>query len=230
MSEGRSLKSGKMHCTDPPPLTPDDIDDLLYLARVNESQELHQLIDELSQKYKYTKQAVLSAAIDTESGNTILHYCSANGFAELLQSLLSTLKTSNEEDGAVEDGDSVVSFINTSNKQGNTALHWAAYNGQLEAVKTLIGARADMWVKNAAGQVALYEAERADKRHVILYLLEAGMKETRENPDKVPSARDIGFANPTGEATPANGDVQASGSATLQISETDAGEASSSRP
>jgi ankyrin repeat protein len=56
-------------------------------------------------------------------------------------------------------------------------LHWAALNGHLAVVKLLVGAGADMWVKNEAGHLAMFEAERADKGDVVQFLLEAGGKD-----------------------------------------------------
>lgn len=68
-------------------------------------------------------------------------------------------------------------FVNQQNAQGNTALHWGALNGHLPIVKQLIEAKADMWIKNTAGHLAMFEAERAEKNEVVQYLLEAGGKE-----------------------------------------------------
>lgn len=44
-------------------------------------------------------------------------------------------------------------------------------------MKQLVSAGADMWVKNEAGHLAMFEAERADKGDVVQFLLEAGGKE-----------------------------------------------------
>ena len=143
-----------MHSSGPPALSFDEVDDLLYFTRANEVSDLQQTITELSQKYSCSAKDVLEAAIDPESGNTVLHFCSANGLAELLPSLLSHL-------GAAEG--TPAAFVNHGNKEGNTPLHWAAYNGHLAIVKLLIAAGADMWQKNAAGHLAMFEAERADK-------------------------------------------------------------------
>lgn len=67
--------------------------------------------------------------------------------------------------------------LNRQNAQGSTPLHWAALNGHLAVVKLLVGAGADMWTKNEAGHLAMFEAERADKGDVVQYLLEAGGKD-----------------------------------------------------
>lgn len=64
-----------------PALTADEIDDLLYFTRVNEIDDLKQTITELSQKYQCGSKEVVEAGIDPESGNSVLHYCAANGLA-----------------------------------------------------------------------------------------------------------------------------------------------------
>ena len=43
--------------------------------------------------------------------------------------------------------------------------------------KLLVSSGADVWAKNAAGHLAMFEAERADKSEVVQFLLEAGGKE-----------------------------------------------------
>ncbi|TKA81616.1 hypothetical protein B0A55_03550 [Friedmanniomyces simplex] len=151
-------------------LTADEVDDLLYLTRANEADDLHQTLAELSQKYGCETETVLEACIDPATGNSVLHYCSANGLAELLQTLLGHSKTSDLSGKAPDRAQ----LINRRNAQGNTPLHWAAYNGHLAVVKLLVDAGADMWVKNAAGHLAMFEAERADKSEVVQYLLETG--------------------------------------------------------
>ncbi|KAK3658847.1 ankyrin repeat-containing protein [Elasticomyces elasticus] len=148
-------------------LTVDEVDDLLYFTRANEADDLHQTINELTQKYSCNAQEVLEAGIDPENGNSVLHYCSANGLTELLPTLLSQLKSSDVAANQVQ-------LINRQNALGNTSLHWAAYNGHLAVVKMLLEAGADMWIKNAAGHLAMFEAERADKSDVVQYLLEVG--------------------------------------------------------
>ncbi|KAF2171137.1 hypothetical protein M409DRAFT_19108 [Zasmidium cellare ATCC 36951] len=180
-----------MHSTAPPSLTFDEIDDLLYFTRANETQDLQQTITELAQKYECSPKAVLEAAVDPESGNTVLHFCSANGFADLLPALLAKLndtETSSKANGTPKPSP----LIDHANKEGNTPLHWAAYNGHLAVVKLLGEAGADMWAKNAAGHLAMFEAERADKSEVVQYLLEAGGKEVENGGvEKQPTEEDV---------------------------------------
>ena len=186
--------------TNPPSPTFDEIDDVLFFTRANEAQDLQQTMTELSQKYHCQPQDVLEACIDPETGNTVWHYCSANGFLELLQSLILQLHTGVGDSKAVGS-----SLLNARNQLGNTPLHWAAYNGHLEVVKLLLTGGADMWIKNVAGHLAMFEAERADKNEVVQYLLEAGGREVeRTGTEGQASAEDeVDVAD--GEASGSNG-------------------------
>lgn len=186
-----------MHTTATPQLTFDDIDDLLYFTRANEVPELQQTIAELAQKFQCQPKHVLEAAVDPESGNTVLHFCSANGFVDLLSSLLAQLSGSDGQ-GQGHGHGRTASLVNHGNKEGNTPLHWAAYNGHLAIVKLLVAAGADMWAKNSAGHLSMFEAERADKSEVVQYLLEAeaqaeaGGKEVESGvTEGQPSAEDV---------------------------------------
>lgn len=152
----------------------DEIDDLLYFTRVDETDELDQTVSELAQKYNCSESDVLSSVVDPNTGNTILHYCSANGLSELLKSVVAKLASPQEPVASDKGKQPDINFVNTANKEGNTPLHWAAYNGHLEVVKVLLSAGSDMWIKNSAGHLAMFEAERADKSEVVQYLLEAG--------------------------------------------------------
>lgn len=164
----------KMPSLEMPSLTLDEIDDLLYFTRVNEVEDLQQTISELSEKYNCSQRDVIPAGVDPESGNTLLHYCSANGFADLLKALLLELRVPTTANGEAGGAHPASSLVNTANKQGNTALHWASLNGQLDVVKILVDAGADLLIRNSAGHLAVFEAERAGKEEVVEYLLEKG--------------------------------------------------------
>ncbi|KAK6433144.1 ankyrin repeat-containing protein [Oleoguttula sp. CCFEE 5521] len=178
-----------------PSLTADDIDDLLYYTRVNEKDELLKTIDELAQKYQCSKETILEAGIDPETGNSTLQYCAANGLSDLLPTLLQLLpKPPQQANGGDASGQAVSApgLINRQNAQGSTPLHWASLNGHLPVVKLLIEAGADMWIKNSAGHLAMFEAERADKGEVVQYLLEAGGKEVESlGHEGQPSSEDV---------------------------------------
>lgn len=159
-----------------PALSADEVDDLLYFTRANEAEDLDQALSELAKKNSCTTKDIVEACIDPESGNTVLHYCSANGLLKLVQHFSTILEPIAES-----------KLINHQNKEGSTPLHWAAYNGHLDVVKFLVEAKADMWLKNAAGHLAMFEAERADKNEVVTYLLEAGGKEVERTGSEKPA-------------------------------------------
>jgi len=200
-------------------LTADEIDDLLYFTRANEAQDLQQTVSALSQKYGCDAREVLEACIDADTGNSVLHYCSANGLADLLQSLLSSLKAperTGTSNGKTADRPQL---INHQNAQGNTPLHWASYNGHLELVKLLVGVGADMWVKNAAGHLAMFEAERADKSEVVQYLLEAGGRTVEQTGREGVASKEDEVEVQDGEAVGNNGvgEAQADGGAEVEM-------------
>jgi len=63
-----------------PTLSEDEIDDLIYLARVGESEEYVSLQKEICEREKCTVAELLGAAKDVEtSGNGVMHMAAANG-------------------------------------------------------------------------------------------------------------------------------------------------------
>jgi uncharacterized protein len=62
-----------------PTPTEEEIDDLLYFSRVNEVPEFKELLEESSKRHGCSTTEVIKAVVDEISGNTILHYSSANG-------------------------------------------------------------------------------------------------------------------------------------------------------
>lgn len=64
--------------------------------------------------------------------------------------------------------------MNRRNQSGNTALHWSSLNGHLATTSALVEAGADLWIRNSAGNLAVFEAERAGKDDVVAYLLKVG--------------------------------------------------------
>lgn len=199
-----------------PELTPDDIDDLVYFTRVNEPEDLKSTISTLTQQHSCKESDIISAAIDPGSGNTLLHYCSANGFVDLLKGFLDQLGVQRQQLPATESSDDWKDFnpvvasnehlINRQNGQGNTPLQWAAYNGHVEVVKILVSAGANMWIKNSAGHLAMFEAERADKTEVVGFLLLAGGREVeRAGMQKAPTEDDVADLQQEGGASSSAG-------------------------
>ena len=66
-----------------PTLTTDQIDDLLYLARLGEITDLKTAIDLFAKTLSTTPETILTAAVDKDSGNGLLHMAAANGHSSL---------------------------------------------------------------------------------------------------------------------------------------------------
>ena len=60
-------------------LSADEIDDILYLTRANESSELSTYLSKLSSQHNTTISALLESCVDPDNLNTPFHYCAANG-------------------------------------------------------------------------------------------------------------------------------------------------------
>ncbi|EEQ33914.1 ankyrin repeat-containing protein [Microsporum canis] len=139
------------------------VDDLIYDARAGDLESLQADITKFSQEYNCSPADIIKAAIDTEdeseggTGSCLLHWPAANGNTEILNYLLSLLKSENEERDS-----SNIQIINHKNHSGNTPLHWAALNTHLECVKALVKAGADIILKNNAGHDAVFVAEQSD--------------------------------------------------------------------
>ncbi|KAL8972422.1 MAG: hypothetical protein Q9183_000554 [Haloplaca sp. 2 TL-2023] len=149
-----------------PTVSADNIDDLLYLARINDTHDLKAGVEAIAQSSQTTARDILLAAVDAGSGNGLLHMACANNCLDTLRYLLSPILVAGHET-------SQISSLNVDlpNAAGNTPLHWAAVNGHLEAVKLLVNSGADPSIKNNAGYDAVFEAERAGKQGVVEWLL-----------------------------------------------------------
>ncbi|KLJ08252.1 hypothetical protein EMPG_16310 [Blastomyces silverae] len=166
--------------TAPRPLTFEEIDDLIYSARLGDVDALRTDITSLSQKYNCASSDIIQSAIDMEdesqggTGACLLHWPAANGNIETLNYLLSllltptqtppqtTTSTQTSQDPAARAATAVNPIINHRNNSGNTPLHWAALNTHLECVKALVHAGADIATKNSAGHDAVFLAERSE--------------------------------------------------------------------
>ncbi|EEA24308.1 ankyrin repeat-containing protein [Talaromyces marneffei ATCC 18224] len=157
----------KAYTTNPPApvaLSFDEIDELIYNARLGDISGLKDEISKSAAEHNVSASTIIRSALDTEeeseggTGACLLHWPAANGNVELLNYLLQTL-TAPEAGLTPEE---FASFINYRNYTGNTPLHWAALNTHLDCVKALVEAGADISLKNDAGHDALFLAERAD--------------------------------------------------------------------
>jgi len=112
----------------------------------------------------------LNIIYQNSSGNTALHYASANGHEQVVNFLLEQYQPG---------------WVNRQNLQGNTALHWATLNGHTGVVEALINARADAKVKNAVGRTSLYEAQQRNFENIVDFLLlsvEPGIEKATRHP------------------------------------------------
>ncbi|KAI9878277.1 MAG: hypothetical protein M1830_001377 [Pleopsidium flavum] len=170
-----------MPSTTLPTLAEDQLDDILYFARVGDFTELRSAIETSAKQVNVPLRDILLAAVDEPSGNGPLHMASANGHtgppiiqrifarvrlivvAEILNYVLSLLPRPPAR-----------TLLSLQNISGNTALHWASLNGHLGAVKLLVQAGADPGITNKAGHDAVYEAEVNGKDDVVEWLLTEG--------------------------------------------------------
>lgn len=60
-------------------LSIDQIDDLLYLARLGETIDLKTAVDLFAKNLSTTPETILTAAFDKDNGNGLLHMAAANG-------------------------------------------------------------------------------------------------------------------------------------------------------
>ena len=72
----------------PSTLTTDQIDDLLYLARVGDTTDLKTAVDLFAKNLSTTPTTILAAAVGKDSGNGLLHMAAANGHTGILNYLL----------------------------------------------------------------------------------------------------------------------------------------------
>ncbi|KAL9587201.1 MAG: hypothetical protein Q9203_003588 [Teloschistes exilis] len=159
-----------------PTISADEIDDLLYLARTNDIQNLRADVDALAKTQNTSPAKIITAIKDPDSGNTLLHYASANGGIDVLRYLLHPLAPAATTEPNVHTGSAATTSsmglrLDLQNEAGNTPLHWAAMNGHLEVVKLLVESGADLRVQNQAGHDATFEAERGGKEEVVAWLL-----------------------------------------------------------
>ncbi|CAI5760351.1 unnamed protein product [Candida verbasci] len=127
-------------------LTQEEMDSVIYDARVGDLETLKEIFDEVPPNLLLTIQ-------DDITLSTTIHMASANGHLEVVKYLLSLLSKQDAK-----------KLISIKNETGNTALHWASYNGHLDIVKLLVDEyNADPFEKNEAGHDSIFEAENNNK-------------------------------------------------------------------
>ncbi|KAJ5317703.1 hypothetical protein PENANT_c004G03994 [Penicillium antarcticum] len=139
-------------------LSAEAIDDLIYDARAGDLEALNEDVANLANQHSCNESQIVASAIDLAeqseggSGSCVLHFPAANGNIKILNALLQKLSAADAAQRSA--------LVNHRNYSGNTPLHWAALNTHLECVKALVGAGADLTVKNDAGHDAVFLAER----------------------------------------------------------------------
>ncbi|KAL2106906.1 hypothetical protein VUR80DRAFT_5963 [Thermomyces stellatus] len=156
-----------------PNLTEDEIDDLLYLARTGENDELSGDIARLAARESVTPAEILTAAKD-ESKATCLHMATGNGHLETVRLLLSHFT----EPAARH------AFLDAPNEFGNTGLHWAALGGHLETVRCLVEAGAAPALANQGDFVPLDLALSRGHQGVVDFFFERAKDKEGENGEK----------------------------------------------
>lgn len=76
-----------------PNLSEDELDDLIYCARVGELSEFCGDIEGLCTREKCSLVDILESAVDAESGNGALHMAAANGHSGIYSSVSHALST-----------------------------------------------------------------------------------------------------------------------------------------
>lgn len=157
-----------------PTPTPEELDDLIYFARIGDLPALRSTLETISSTHNLPISSILASAIDIDaeglgSQSCLLHWPAANGNFEVLRYLLGLLPTKE-----VAADKSAPSLVNHRNVNGNTPLHWAALNAKLECVKLLVSAGAHADITNEVGHDALFEAELGEKdgsKEVVEWML-----------------------------------------------------------
>ncbi|TRX89438.1 hypothetical protein FHL15_009607 [Xylaria flabelliformis] len=163
-----------------PSLSEEEIDDLIYLARVGDDTDLTNMLQELASRDAATPADILTAAREEQSKATCLHMAAANGHAKTVTLILSYLpvvaKTSvTAAPPPAPEGDESAQadrpYIDAQNAFGNTALHWACLGGHLDIVKLLLSRGASPAITNEKDQIPLDLAAFNNHMHVVDHFL-----------------------------------------------------------
>ncbi|UKZ70778.1 uncharacterized protein TrAtP1_011747 [Trichoderma atroviride] len=154
-----------------PNLTEEEIDDLVYFARVGEDADLTETLTALSEREKASPAEILLAAKD-EGKSTTLHMAAGNGHLETVRKLIQYFDERPKEEKKT--------FLDDANEHGNTGMHWAALGGHLDIVKLLMEQGALPALANERNYVPLDLAYFNEHNDVAqFFLASAGMLEEK---------------------------------------------------
>lgn len=187
-----------------PKISEDEIDDLLYAARIGDKDELATLISSLAEREGTLPADVLANAKD-EGKSTCLHMAAGNGhvgehfppdrnphspLGQKTHTAVNPLPNRHSTDivnlllshfsDPVPKEDKKA-FLDAPNEFGNTGLHWAAGGGHLAVVKLLVENGASPALANEKNYVPLDLASLGDKVEVVDYFLAQSRELETEN-------------------------------------------------
>ncbi|KAK9370955.1 ankyrin repeat-containing domain protein [Lipomyces kononenkoae] len=169
-------------------LTEEEIDDLIYSARIDDLDTLKSSVERLSEDLSQPEAEVLLHAIDPYSKSTPLHMSCANGHLDIVEYILSKFPA------APSAGN--LSIVTLQNDSGNTPLHWACLNGHQKIIERLCDCGADPFVKNMAGQDCFFQAENNEKLDVVDYLLQRFQEVLEEDGNVAAGQEDAELPSP----------------------------------
>ncbi|RFU79277.1 ankyrin repeat-containing yar1 [Trichoderma arundinaceum] len=177
-----------------PNLTEDEIDDLVYFARVGEDGDLSETLTALSEREKVSPAEILLAAKD-EGKSTPLHMAAGNGHLGTAMKQSRCQRQRSDGERLTRHPETVrkliqyfderpkeekQTFLDDANEHGNTGLHWAALGGHLDTVTLLVERGASPALANEQNYVPLDLAYFNEHNDVAqFFLASAGMLEEK---------------------------------------------------
>ncbi|KAK1757143.1 ankyrin repeat-containing protein YAR1 [Echria macrotheca] len=177
-----------------PNLSEDEADDLIYLARTGDQEELTTSLTSLASRENVSPAEILISAKD-EGKSTCLHMAAANGHLATVKLLLSHFANRPQAEKQA--------FLDAPNEYGNTGLHWASLSGHLPVVKLLVESGASVAIANNKEYVPLDLASFNDKVDVVDYFLKQSGDLENENNE---SSQGEGLAAAVGDVEMDDGD------------------------
>ncbi|KAH8901864.1 ankyrin [Coniochaeta sp. PMI_546] len=155
-----------------PNLTEDEIDDLIYLSRAGEKDELVETLSSLSTRENVSTAEILITAKD-QGKSTCLHMAAGNGHLEVVRLLIEQFESRPKAEKQA--------YLDAPNEYGNTGLHWAALGGHLDMVKLLMENGASPVLANDKEYVPLDLAAQNGKFDVVNYFFSQSAGKEGEN-------------------------------------------------